>query len=126
MDAIRVCISLAAGHVPGITESKTSIEFRCERPVFFCQAHDIQDSISKGIDALESIRIETVTGTCLADITGAGVFADWIDAFTMSQALDAAWDDFRAGTASRPEGRIEVYARRLLTQRMADLFNSLL
>ena len=57
---------------------------------------------------------------------GAGVFADWIDALTMSQTLDAAWDDFRSGTARRPEGRIEVYARRLLTQRMADLFNSLL
>ena len=46
VDALSVKgVPFATGHVPGVTQTQSGVEFGRERTVFFREAHDIQDGI---------------------------------------------------------------------------------
>lgn len=58
--------------------------------------------------------------------TGAGTVLDWDDADGISGYIDKSWDMFRKGCLDSDTDNIAQYSRRALTQRMADLMETLI
>ena len=51
---------------------------------------------------------------------------DWDDADGISGYIDKSWDMFRKGCLDSDTDNIAQYSRRALTQRMADLMETLI